>query len=150
MGYPHGERGILMVQCFIGPDYMDAMGHMNVQYYSRLFDAATWTTFALGGIDAAYIIEKQCGMAALEQHIRYFKEIREGTIVQIWSRMKLVTPKMLRLRHQMVEAKEDTLLAELEQKAVHFDLAGRKARPFPVAIYEQIDGVAHNGMLLED
>ncbi len=149
MGYQLGERGILVLQCYIPPEYMDPMGHMNVQYYSSLFDAATWTLFSLGGIHASYILERQCGMAALEQHIRYFREIRAGTSVQIWSQVQLLGPKILRLRHHMVEAQNDALLAELDQKAVHFDLAGRKSRPFPDEVMEQINKLALDCPLLE-
>lgn len=150
MAYQLGTRGILLLQIYIPPEYMDAMGHMNVQYYSRLFDSATWALFSLGGINAAYILEWQRGMAALEQHIRYFKEIREGTSIQIWSQVQLLGAKMLRLRHQMVEAKEDIVLAELDQKAIHLDLAGRKSRPFSEEIIEQFNKLSMECPLVED
>lgn len=127
---------------YVPPEYMDLMGHMNVQYYARLFDAATWALFSLAGIDRAYIVEKQCGMAALEQHIRYVKEVHAGTSVQIWSHIQMLGPKLLRLKHRMIETQDDRLIAELDQKAVHFDLAGRKSKPFPDSVVERLNELA--------
>ncbi|MCY0897912.1 MAG: thioesterase family protein [Firmicutes bacterium] len=151
MAYFRGERGILLLQNYVGPDYMDMMGHMNVQHYSRLFDAATWTLFTLVGIDYSYINEKQCGMASVEQSFQYFKEVAPGTTVQIWTRFRPINAKMLQIRHQMVmpQLESDMLLAQLEQKAVHFDLTGRKSRPFPETVSETMQLLCRQGFQLE-
>ena len=65
------------------PNYLDHMGHMNVQYYVHLFDQATWVLFDRAGLSALYFSETGRGMAALEQHLNYKREVFAGTVVTI-------------------------------------------------------------------
>ncbi len=135
------DNQLLSLQYCIGSDYIDPMGHMNVQFYSRLFDAATWAFFTLLGIDSAYIEEHHEGMAALEQRIQYFKEVRSGTIVQVWTQVRVTGMKTCQLTHKMRDAIDDHQIAQLVQHVVYFDLLVRKSRPIPETIRKRIEQI---------
>ena len=53
------------------PWQLDHVGHMNVQFYVARFDEASWQLLANFGLTGSFLR----GMAALEQHIYYKREL---------------------------------------------------------------------------
>lgn len=135
---PDHYRRILTYHRIIPKEYLDRMGHMNVEYYMREFDAATWATFALMGIDTEYISQHQRGMAALEQHIRYFKEVREGAVVEVRTAVPYADTKRLHVDHVMVRADTKVVVAHMLQTCIHLDLIARKSCEFAPNIRERV------------
>ena len=58
------------------PWHFDHVGHMNVMWYVGKFDEATWQFFNALGLTPQYLRTAQRGMAAVEQHISYMREVR--------------------------------------------------------------------------
>jgi acyl-CoA thioester hydrolase len=123
------------------PSQCDHMGHMNVTWYTQKFDEATWNVFAAIGIDSTYTRERQHGMAGLEQHIFYKKELVAGDTVTIRSRVLEIREKVIRFQHEMYKNGSDELAATSELTAAHVDLVARKARPFPSEIMARARGL---------
>ena len=71
----------------IPEDYLDLLGHMNVMWYTHLFDMATWNFVALFGMTSDYHLHSGNGSFALEQHTRYLAEVRAGENVLIYTRL---------------------------------------------------------------
>ncbi|MDA8193684.1 MAG: thioesterase family protein [Thermaerobacter sp.] len=109
--------------------YIDHMGHMNVQYYVHLFDQATWVLFDRAGLSASYFSATGCGMAALEQHIFYKREVFAGTIITIYTQVLAISDKTVRFVHTMEDGQGPVATCELV--GAHFDRAAHRAVPFP-------------------
>lgn len=112
----------------------DMFNHMNVQFYQSKFDAASWHFSAQIGMPPSYFRQENRGLVAMEQRIRYFKELVAGDMVYILSQLLEVRPKSLRFRHRMYNALNGELSAESEYISVHINTATRKSVDFPFDI----------------
>lgn len=129
-----------MIETYRGvvyPHHLDHMGHMNVQWYTAKFDAATWHLFSNIGITATYIRDNNKGMAAVEQIIRYKEEALAGDLLVIKSRVLKMKAKSIRFIHVMFNAETHREVASCELVGVHIDRKERKSCPFPEKIYER-------------
>jgi acyl-CoA thioesterase FadM/ketosteroid isomerase-like protein len=124
----------LTLQASVEPRFIDAMGHMNVSWYVHLFDRATWALFQRLGIDDDYRRRANTGMFAVEEHVRYLGELREGDPLEVRSRLLAVSARSLRLEHVMVDPVRRRVSATAEVTGVHIDLATRRSAPFPEAL----------------
>ncbi|MBZ0308027.1 MAG: thioesterase family protein [Anaerolineae bacterium] len=123
----------------VGEEAMDAMGHMNVRWYAGFFDEGTWALMDRIGLTQAYWLEKQAGMAALEQHIRYYQEVRLGENILIKTRLLARSAKRIHFMHFMVNESKNGLAATSELVATHMDLAARRSSAFADVITQQLD-----------
>ena len=114
------------------------MGHMNVMWYVGKFDEATWQLFTRLGLTPAYMRDRQRGMAAVEQHIEYKRELMAGDTVTVISSLIEMRDKVLRFSHVMTESVGGEIAATTELTAVHMDSLARKATAFPVEIRERV------------
>lgn len=129
-----------MIETYRGvvyPHHIDHMGHMNVQYYTAMFDSATWHLFAALGVTLAYVNETHTGMAALEQLTKYKSELTAGALVVIRSGVIEVKAKTVRFLHRMVEPTTWVEAATSEVVAAHLDRKARKAIPLPAFVAEK-------------
>src|SRR5512133_3352337 len=104
------------------PGQCDHMGHMNVMWYVGKFDEATWQLFNAVGLSPSRIRDTSRGMAGLEQHIEYKRELRAGDIITIRSGILEVREKTLRFAHRMHNDETGELAATTTLTAVHLDL----------------------------
>lgn len=132
----------------IPTDYLDEMGHMNIQWYMHLFDRAAWGAFRLFGIDAEMMQAARSGVFALEHHIRYLAEVRAGDAVAIHTRYLSYSDKRLLFMHFMVNETQNKLAATLEALAIHIDMGTRRSAPWPNTISQQLGAVVadHAGL----
>jgi acyl-CoA thioester hydrolase len=128
-----GEEGPGAAVTYRGVVYpwqCDHMGHMNVMWYVGKFDEATWQLFAALGLTAAFLREHNRGMAAVEQHLTYERELLAGDTVEIVSALLHVRTRALTFRHRMsTSAGEPVATSTLT--AVHLDLSTRRATALP-------------------
>ncbi len=108
------------------------MGHMNVQYYVHLFDQATWVLFDRAGLSAEYFSATGNGMAALEQHLAYKREVFAGTVLTIHSEVVEVLEKVVRFIHTMEDG--EGVVATCEIVGTHFDRSTHRATSFPAGV----------------
>jgi acyl-CoA thioester hydrolase len=113
------------------PQECDHMGHMNVAFYVAKFDAATWQLFAALGMTRERFEKDKSGMAGLEQHIEYKRELRAGDVVTVTTEVVGVRDKVILFRHEMKNDVTGELAASMLVVAAHLDTVARKARPFP-------------------
>jgi acyl-CoA thioester hydrolase len=118
--------------------HLDHMGHMNVQHYVGMFDNASWVLLGMLGMDAAWFREHDRGMAALEQNIRYVRELRAGDVVEIRSGVLELGEKTMRIVHEMRNSAGDWVAARTTIVAVYFDTKARKGLALPEAVRERI------------
>ena len=122
------------------PWQMDHMDHMNVQFYTARFDEATWHLFAALGMTTSYFKANRRGMAALEQHTLYKRELHAGALIRIGSELLEMKPKTIRFLHRMYDTESGLEAATSEFVGAHIDTEARKAVPFPQDIVQRQAG----------
>jgi acyl-CoA thioester hydrolase len=119
------------------PSQCDHMGHMNVASYVAKFDEATWQLFAALGLTPSRLRTENVGMAGVEQHIEYKRELFAGDVVTITSSLLEVKERVIRFVHEMKNDETGETAARTTLVAVHLDRAKRKARAFPGDVRER-------------
>jgi len=113
------------------PWHCDHVGHMNVMWYVGKFDEATWQFFSSIGLTPSYLRTARRGMAAVDQHISYVREVRAGDVVTVRTTLLEVRERSLRFSHEMTNDESGEAVARTTLKAVHLDTEARKSCPFP-------------------
>jgi acyl-CoA thioester hydrolase len=130
------------------PAWIDYNGHMNVAYYVLAFDRATDRLFDYLGIGEDYRRATHHSIFALEAHVTYERELREGDDFVIASRIVDADRKRLHLFHTMTRAKDDELSATIEVMGLHVDMAGPRSTPLPDDIYAKVEALLAEHRLL--
>lgn len=116
------------------PWHCDHMGHMNVMWYVGKFDEATWQFFNLLGMTPAFLRTAGRGMAAVDQHISYMRELHAGDIVTVRTQLLECREKSIRFVHEMSHDTDGQVVARTTLKGVHIDTVARKSSPLPESI----------------
>ena len=119
------------------PRECDHMGHMNVSYYVAKFDEATWQLFAALGLTRSRLRDESCGMAGLEQHLEYKRELFAGDVVTVTSTILEIKDKVIRFAHEMRNDETGEVAARTTLVAAHLDTKARRAQPFPEDVRER-------------
>jgi acyl-CoA thioester hydrolase len=130
-------RGEITYRGAVYPWHCDHVGHMNVMWYVGKFDEATWHFFHRIGITPAYLRENRRGMAAVDQHIEYKRELHAGDVVTVRTTLLELAGKKVKFRHEMVNEATGELSALTTLVAVHMDAEARRACPFPAELVER-------------
>ena len=110
--------------------HCDHVGHMNVMWYAAKFDEASWNFLAQMGITPSYLRQNERGMAAVEQNVKYKRELLAGDIVEVQSHLRGMSEKSICFVHEMRNRETDQAVATCELTAVHLDRRLRKTCPF--------------------
>ena len=125
-------RGMVMAQ------EIDSNGHMNVQFYSRKFDAATAQFMMLIGHDLKEFKSQELGFAYVELTIKYLRELFEDQAVHIESQVVDCANKVVTIQHTMKHSAEGHVASIAIVKWVIFDKVARKAIPVPESLRSKI------------
>jgi acyl-CoA thioester hydrolase len=112
------------------PEWIDLNGHMNLAYYTVLFDYATDLLFEAIGIGRRYKDETAHGTFVVETHNRYERELLVGERVRVESRILGVDRKRIHLAHEMFRRADGARAATQELLFLSIDLTGRRVVPF--------------------
>jgi acyl-CoA thioester hydrolase len=109
------------------PEYIDANGHMNVGYYTLLFDKALDLPWEKLGIYSAQIIATGKSSFALESHITYQRELQLGDPLTFKLQMLDFDAKRVHYFLRMFHATERYLAATCEQISICMDMNLRRS-----------------------
>ena len=125
------SRSLITYRGAVYPSQCDHMGHMNVASYVAKFDEATWQLFTAIGLAPSRLRTGGIGMAGVEQHIEYKRELYAGDVVTVTSVVLEVKDKAIRFLHEMKNDETGETAAKTTLVGVHLDMSTRKARSFP-------------------
>lgn len=120
---PHDET--------IRPEWIDSNGHMNLAYYIVVFDRALDGAFEALDIGTDYRRRTGNSSFAAETHTLYRREVREGEMVRVTTRVLAADAKRLRLFQEMIHAASGEVSATHEQMCLHVDMRTRRVAPWP-------------------
>lgn len=119
--------------------FLDQFGHVNVMWYTYLFDEATRAFFDEVGCGPTYYDRAPNAMFALEQHTRYLRELRLDDPIEIRGRALGRSPKRIHFLLFLVNTRTAELAATSELIGMHMDLASRRSAAFPEPVARRID-----------
>lgn len=125
------SEALLTYRGTVYPWQCDHMGHMNVMWYVGKFDEATWQFFNALGLAPCLLRDSSRGMAAVDQHITYLRELHAGDVVTVRSALLEVKEKSIRFVHEMTNDESHEVVARTTLKGVHLNTRTRKSCPFP-------------------
>lgn len=128
--------------------WIDYNGHMNMAFYSLLFDRALDAAYDALGIGEGYLEASGCSHFTLEAHVCYVREVHLGDPLRITWQLLDVDHKRLHFFEEMYHAEEGWLAATSEQLAIHVDMDARRSAPFSAELQERFAAVmARHGAL---
>jgi acyl-CoA thioester hydrolase len=113
------------------PEWIDANDHMNLAYYTVLFDYATDALFDAIGIGRQYKDSTGNGTFVVETHNLYERELLLGERVRVGTQILGMDGKRLHLAHEMFIVANGQRAATQELMYLHVDLKARRVVPFP-------------------
>ena len=119
------------------PWQCDHMDHMNVMWYVGKFDEASWQLLSALGLTRQRFRNDGAGMAAVEQHVDYKRELHAGDVISIRSAVLEVKDKAIRITHEMRNDETGELVAVTVTVGVYLNTASKKARSLPSDIQER-------------
>ncbi|MGH1368770.1 MAG: thioesterase family protein [Maritimibacter sp.] len=128
---------ILTVQ----PDWIDLNGHMNMAYYSVLFDRAADEFYPDIGFGEAYIKERNFSTYTAEFHICYLRELHLGASVRVHSWVLDFDEKRFHT-YQEIHHEDGWIAASGEGLGLHIDMSGPRVAPMPTDIFASLTDFA--------
>jgi acyl-CoA thioester hydrolase len=108
------------------PWHCDSMGHMNTQFYSALYDGASFH-FLSRLAPYSELEPLGLGWADVKQVIEYKHEIRSGSLLIVHTSITRTGNKSVEYRHHLSNVETDELHSTSDQVTVLFDLKERRA-----------------------
>lgn len=133
----------------VAPEWIDYNGHMNVAYYVLAFDRATDRLLDYLGLGEAYRRATNHSIFALEAHVTYERELRQGDLFAVETQLIDADTRRLHVFHTMT--KDGAAIepaATIELMTLHVDLAGPRAVPVPDPAYRKIEALLASHRLL--
>jgi acyl-CoA thioester hydrolase len=111
-------------------EWIDLNGHMNLAYYTVLFDYATDLLFDAIGIGRAYKDASRHGTFVAETHNLYERELLAGEKVRVATQILGADDKRIHLAHEMFQLDGGRRSATQELMFLSIDLGRRRVAPF--------------------
>jgi acyl-CoA thioester hydrolase len=117
----------------------DQMGHLNVRHYlGRANDGVTLLLTQLG-LGPARLRQEGLALRALDQHVRFQREMRPGTAYCVRAGVVSATSELLRTYEEIGIRPQNELSAAVQTQSVLIELAGGSQRDFPA----QLQALSH-------
>ena len=115
----------------VRPEWINSNGHMNLAYYVVVFDHATDLVFDALDIGTAYRARSGHSCFVAETHTLYEREVHEGELVRVATRLLAVDAKRLHFVHEMRHGANGDRVALHELLCLHIDMRTRRTAPWP-------------------
>ena len=135
----------------IEKDWIDYNNHLNMGFYTVLFDRAVDEVYEMFGFGPDYIAAQNCTTFSAEFHVRYLREIKLGDRVRVAFRLVDFDEKRLHTFQEMYH-EDGWLAATGEGLTLHVDLSGPRVAPMPQTILSRVSNMAeaHAGLPVPD
>ena len=131
------QFGIEVSSGTVLPEWIDINRHMNVAYYVLALDRGVDDLWSELGITNEYIESGQGSTFAVECHVTWQRELKEGAAYRVRSQILAFDEKRIH-QFQWLYAEEGFLAATAEWMNLHVDLGTRRVSPWPDHILENI------------
>lgn len=126
-------------------EFIDENGHMNVGDYFRLCSHSLWKTTITAGLGDDYIEEQQQSVFTVEQHMRYYGELRLGQRFTVHTRLLERSARVVHGMSFVIDHENRSLACTQETTLVHVSIETRSAVDLPAEIASSIDALIGKG-----
>jgi acyl-CoA thioester hydrolase len=120
------------------PEYIDANGHMNVGYYTLLFDRALDLPWARLGIYSQQMLASGYSTFALQSHLHYKRELRLGDALDFDILLLDYDAKRVHYLMRMLHREGRWVAATCEQLSICMNMNTRRGTTWPAAALARI------------
>lgn len=121
-------------------EWIDHNGHLNMAYYTVLFDRGVDDAFEVLGLGPDYAATRRLTTYTAELHVCYVRELHLGHTVTCGVQLLDHDEKRLHLFQEM-RHEDGWLAATAETLTLHIDMNGPKVTPFPPDILARIEAM---------
>ncbi len=121
----------------IEPGWIDFNGHLNMAYYTVLFDRGADQVYQLIGFGPDYAERRKLTTYTAEFHIRYLRELHLGDRVRVSFHLLAHDEKRFH-GFQNLYHEDGWLAATAEGLTLHVDMTGPKVVPMPADILDSM------------
>ncbi len=140
--------GVSIASGKVLPEWIDVNGHMNVAYYVLAFDLGVDALWDQLRITSEYVETSNCSTFAVECHITYQMELKEGAPFVVTSQILAYDEKRIHQFQRLYHADKHYLAATAEWMNLHVDLTSRRVTPWPQSILSALqEFTEHQGVL---
>ena len=122
-------------------DWRDRNGHVNVQYYLRLYDLGGYEILHGADVDEDYLNAQRFGLFDLEHHIQFRSEVMVGDVVNGYNRLLGLSEKRFHGMYFIVNETRDRLACTVEYLSAGVDFRTRRSAPFPARMKKGMDTI---------
>ena len=115
----------------IQPEWTDHNRHMNVAFYTLVFDHAVDEFFSYVGLGDEYRKATNGSTFAVEQHVTFNREVLQGDEVRCETQLIGFDNKRIHHYHEMYHSTDGYLAATCEFLSLHVDLEIRRVAMMP-------------------
>jgi len=141
---PFGEA-----RAVVRPDWIDYNGHMNVGYFSVVFDIAADAFLEYLGFTQSFRNQHGSTTFALEQHLNFLREVNDGDALRFEARLLDFDAKRFHFYQEMFRAGDDRPAASCEGLSAHVSTVTRRTAPMPQALLERLAAIKQAHAVLE-
>ena len=114
----------------VRPEWIDYNGHLNMAYYTVLFDTSVDEIYEEIGFGPDYAKNHGHTTYTAEFHICYVRELHEGDEVYVTTQLIAYDEKRFHTYQELYHA-DGWLAATGEALALHIDMSGPRVAPMP-------------------
>lgn len=148
----HQEGLIVCPTQTVISDWIDYNGHLNMAYYSVIFDRGVDHVYDALGIGEAYARSGVGSCFTMEVHLHYLQELSLDDEVEVHFQLLNHDAKRIHFFEYLYHKQAGYLAATSEQLGLHVDMQTRRSAPFPTLALERLQQlkVAHSKLPLPD
>ncbi|PCI33475.1 MAG: hypothetical protein COB54_04015 [Alphaproteobacteria bacterium] len=124
------KYGPIFLEETIKEDWIDFNGHMNMAYYVLLFDQALTNFLDSLGLGRNYVRASGKSLFALENHVTYQHELKQGEPVCVHFQLLDMDSKFIHYFMRLFHKDAPTTAATMEQISLHVNMENRMPTRF--------------------
>jgi len=124
------KYGPIFLETSIREEWIDFNGHMNMAYYVLLFDQALTNFLESHDLGLAYVRDSGKSLFALENHVTYQHELKQGDPIRVHFQLLDVDSKFIHYFMRLFHRDMTTASATMEQISLHVNMANRMPARF--------------------
>lgn len=144
----NGRQFRTLYPATVRPEWIDYNGHMNVAFYTLIFDQAADAMLDALGLSETYRQATGCSLFVRESHVVFDREVTVDSALAVENRLLDHDDRRLVLFQEMREESAAETVATCEVLCVHVNLASRRSLPWPAAVGSAIAEARHRDRAL--
>jgi len=135
--------GPALLETTIREEWIDYNGHMNMAYYILLFDQALTGFLESHDLGLAYVRDSGKSLFALENHVTYQHELKQGDPVRVYFQLLDIDSKFIHYFMRLFHNDMTTAAATMEQISLHVNMENRMPARFDKKIMDRLLATLH-------